>query len=325
MIKKTLPPLRRSYASLAPLLIFLLSSIGAAGARPATPQRVPANSVQASSQSTSQVQAALGGVSLRDVLSRYGNPTGNGTPSPGSGAATGMPKSENSTASGTAAPGSSIGAGAPNTGNSSATATQDSGGPGAGGASASSTSASPTLSVNPGTLDFGQVAVGSNNVLPLLITNPGPSQVMISQLSASGSGFSVSAAGLPISLGAGQSTSVSVTFSPSAAGNTSGSLSVISTAANSVATISLAGAGAHSVDLTWSASTTPGITGYDVYRGTTLGGPYTKLNTTIVQGTNYTDDTAQTGQTYYYVTTAVGSQNAESAYSNSAEAVIPAL
>jgi hypothetical protein len=80
----------------------------------------------------------------------------------------------------------------------------------------------------------------------------------------------------------------------------------------------------HSVSLSWTASTSPNV-GYNVYRGTTSGGPYpTKVNSSLVDGTSYVDSTVQAGQTYYYVATAVDkSNNNESTYSNQAQAVIP--
>jgi hypothetical protein len=80
----------------------------------------------------------------------------------------------------------------------------------------------------------------------------------------------------------------------------------------------------HTVTLTWSASTSSNVIGYNVYRGTQSGGPYTKLTTaSLVSGTSYTDTTVLAGQTYYYVTTAVNNSNVESAYSNQAQAVVP--
>lgn len=78
----------------------------------------------------------------------------------------------------------------------------------------------------------------------------------------------------------------------------------------------------HFVSLSWTASSSQGVTGYNIYRGTTSGGPYTKLNSSPVVGTSYTDRTVQAGQTYYYVATAVDSSS-ESAYSNEAQGVIP--
>lgn len=77
----------------------------------------------------------------------------------------------------------------------------------------------------------------------------------------------------------------------------------------------------HSVTLHWTASTSPNITGYKIYRATAQGGPYASL--TSVTGTSYVDNAVGAGQTYYYVTTAVDSNNAESGYSNEATAVVP--
>jgi hypothetical protein len=78
------------------------------------------------------------------------------------------------------------------------------------------------------------------------------------------------------------------------------------------------------VSLNWTASTSPNVAGYNVYRGTTSGGPYVILNSSLVAGTGYTDNAAQSGVTYYYVTTAVDtSNNTVSAYSNEAQAVVP--
>jgi hypothetical protein len=75
------------------------------------------------------------------------------------------------------------------------------------------------------------------------------------------------------------------------------------------------------VTLAWTASTSTGVTGYNVYRGNTLGGPYpTKLNPTIVAGSGFTDTTVSHGNTYYYVVTTVGSGSIESVNSNEVSA-----
>ena len=78
----------------------------------------------------------------------------------------------------------------------------------------------------------------------------------------------------------------------------------------------------HWVALSWTASTSP-VVGYNAYRSTTSGGPYTKLNSSLISGTTYSDQTVQHGTTYYYVTTAVNSQGVESVYSNQAVATVP--
>src|SRR5208282_5336035 len=80
---------------------------------------------------------------------------------------------------------------------------------------------------------------------------------------------------------------------------------------------------AHSVNLSWDASTSQQVIGYNVYRGTNPNGPYTQINSSLDPNTSYTDSTVQSGQTYYYVTTAVNSDNTQSEYSNQTEAQIP--
>jgi hypothetical protein len=77
-----------------------------------------------------------------------------------------------------------------------------------------------------------------------------------------------------------------------------------------------------SVILNWTASTSSGVVGYNVYRATISGGPYTKINPSLVANTTFTD-TVQAAQTYYYVVTALGPGNVESANSNEVTAVIP--
>jgi hypothetical protein len=84
-----------------------------------------------------------------------------------------------------------------------------------------------------------------------------------------------------------------------------------------------AGAVPHFVSLSWTASTSLNIAGYRVYRGSASGGPYTLVTSSLVAGTTFTDSTVAAGQTYYYVCTAVDTNNNESAYSNTASAKVP--
>jgi hypothetical protein len=81
------------------------------------------------------------------------------------------------------------------------------------------------------------------------------------------------------------------------------------------------GAVPHAATLTWTASSN--ATGYNVYRGTTPGGPYSKINSTLVVATTYMDTTALAGVTYVYVVTAIDSSNVETGYSNQAQGTIP--
>ena len=77
----------------------------------------------------------------------------------------------------------------------------------------------------------------------------------------------------------------------------------------------------HSATVKWAASSA--VAGYNVYRSTVSGGPYTRMNSTMDVYTQYADPTVSAGLTYYYVITAVGTSGAESGYSSPAKAVIP--
>jgi glucose/arabinose dehydrogenase len=81
-----------------------------------------------------------------------------------------------------------------------------------------------------------------------------------------------------------------------------------------------AAAGDGRVDLTWSPNSEPDLAGYDVYRSTTSGSGYTKLNSSLVTASAYADTTATNGTTYYYVVTAVDTSNNPSSFSNQASA-----
>jgi hypothetical protein len=78
----------------------------------------------------------------------------------------------------------------------------------------------------------------------------------------------------------------------------------------------------HLVDLSWTASTST-VMGYYIYRGTSSGGPYTRLNSTLDAATAYSDSTVQSDNTYYYVVTSVDSNLVESTYSNEVVATVP--
>ena len=92
--------------------------------------------------------------------------------------------------------------------------------------------------------------------------------------------------------------------------------------ASAAATVTVAAPVQHTVTLSWAASTAT-VSGYNIYRGTVSGGPYTQINTALDATTSYVDSTVQSGQTYYYVTTAVSAAGVESAYSNQAVAIVP--
>jgi hypothetical protein len=88
------------------------------------------------------------------------------------------------------------------------------------------------------------------------------------------------------------------------------------------------------VSLNWNASKDSNgedVDGYNLYRSTTPGGPYTKVNTSLITGIQYDDlavsstmaqystsSAASSRTTYYYVVTSVDAQGDESVYSQEA-------
>ena len=183
------------------------------------------------------------------------------------------------------------------------------------------------LAVSPTTMNFGTVAVGTNAQLQGTLT-ASVASVTVTSDTLNGSAFALSGlSSYPSVIPAGQHVTFTVTFTPPGTGVASGSLSFFSNASNSPTVESLTGTGTpppqHSVNLSWTASSSQNISGYNIYRGVNSGGPYSKINSVLNASTLYTDTTVADGLTYYYVTTAVNSSNTESAYSNQTTAVIP--
>ncbi len=78
----------------------------------------------------------------------------------------------------------------------------------------------------------------------------------------------------------------------------------------------------HVVDLSWNASKSDDIAGYNVYRGPN-GTSLSKLNGSLVGSTVYTDSSVANNTTYYYATTAVDVHGKESTKTPPVKAVIP--
>ena len=100
------------------------------------------------------------------------------------------------------------------------------------------------LSATPSSLSFGSVNVGASSFLGLALKNSGNSNVTISGVTTTGSGYGASGVAANTTLTPGQTATLNVTFAPTAAGNVAGSVSVTSDAGNSPATIALSGTGA---------------------------------------------------------------------------------
>jgi hypothetical protein len=174
-------------------------------------------------------------------------------------------------------------------------------------------------------LSFGNLNIGSSTSQTVTLSDSGNASVVISNVSIQGAGISSSGVYVGLTLTPGAQIPLSVTFAPLSTLGVSGSITITSNAVNSPMTIAVSGTGlqlgAHSADLAWNASA--GAVGYNVYRGTVSGGPYSSLTATPVTTTSFVDTSVQVGQTYYYVVTSLNSNGAESAFSNQAGATIP--
>jgi ASPM-SPD-2-Hydin domain-containing protein/centrosomal CEP192-like protein len=182
------------------------------------------------------------------------------------------------------------------------------------------------LSASPTSVTFGSTTESTSSTQPVTLTNTGNASVTVSNIAVSGSGFSSSGISLPLTLAAKQSAAFNVIFDPASAGTLSGTATVASNASNSPLVITLSGTGAasatHSVALNWTPGSSAAVA-FNLYRGSTSGGPYTKMNSSSLSTTSYTDTSVSAGQTYYYVATDLNTAGEESAYSNQVTAAIP--
>jgi len=73
----------------------------------------------------------------------------------------------------------------------------------------------------------------------------------------------------------------------------------------------------HSVYLSWNASISPDVSGYNIYRAVYAKscGSFSKLNSELTVETIYTDSSVVNSASYCYATTAVNAKKAESGFS----------
>ena len=89
--------------------------------------------------------------------------------------------------------------------------------------------------------------------------------------------------------------------------------------------VSLLGGGSHDIVLSWTASPSATIDGYNIYRGTASGEESSApLNSTPINATTYVDADVTPGTEYFYYLTAVsGDGSVESGSSNETSATVP--
>jgi len=179
-----------------------------------------------------------------------------------------------------------------------------------------------SLTAKPGQLAFGNVQLGQRQNLPVVLSNGGSSSVTLSEGGLTGAGFHVSGITLPLTLSAGQSLTFDVVFAPQSVGSVVGNLS-LSSPSDPLLQIFLSGTGtAVSVQLSWTASTSPQVVGYNIYRHDSTGS-YAKINSSLDADTSYLDASIVSSGTYYYATTAINSSGQESVFSNPVKINIP--
>lgn len=192
--------------------------------------------------------------------------------------------------------------------------------------SGSGVTATGKLQVSPTAISFGDVLVGHSGSLSLKVSNTGNSALTTTRGTISGSGFSMIGELSGLTLQPGQSDSVTVVFEPAVTGSASGAVSIVAGVTTTSVGLSgsgTAGSSSHSVDLSWSASTSSNVAGYYIERATTSGGPYEVLSSSKETATSYVDSTVQAGKEYFYVILAVNTSGQESNPSAQVSASIP--
>jgi hypothetical protein len=193
----------------------------------------------------------------------------------------------------------------------------------------SGTGAGPGASLSATSLSFGSQPIDTTGTAQTVgLTNSGNATLSITSVAITGSnaGDFTQTNTCGSSLVAGANCTIAVMFTPSVAALEAASLSITDNAGSSPQTVSLSGTGTHDVIVSWTGSSTSGVVGYNVYRGTSSGGENlsSPLNGSApINGTTYADANVTAGSTYYYVVTAVGSGGVQSADSNEANATVP--
>jgi hypothetical protein len=157
------------------------------------------------------------------------------------------------------------------------------------------------------TLDASAISItGADAAAFSLVTLPGPNI----SVGSAGTSFSIGCA--PIKSGENNAI-ISIPTNDPARNPTLFYIKVNGTGAYPPDNVAASGQSASSALITWTAVS--GASGYYVYRSSTAGGQYTKINTAGITGTSYTNTGLSAGLTYYYCV---------SAYTGSGEGVMSA-
>ena len=188
--------------------------------------------------------------------------------------------------------------------------------------------ATPALTLGSATLSFGDVAVNTTATQDETLTSSGTAPVTISADSVAGSGFSLGGLSLPVTLNPGQQAMLEIQFDPTAAGSSSGTVSLKTNTSSGTATIGLSGTGttaSYQVDLSWDApsSSNPPVVGYYVFRAVSGSSNYQQLNGTADASTTYQDTSVEASTTYVYYVESVDEAGNTSAPSGTFSVTVP--
>lgn len=191
----------------------------------------------------------------------------------------------------------------------------------------------PQLKLSTGSVNFGSHAVNSSAFQALTVTNTGNVKLKLDSISPIGSPFSVVGLTPGVSLAPDQRLDFQVWFRPSSGGTSSTTITIASADLGAPLRLAVSGSANESssgspdpgatrtVTLAWNASS-DSVSGYHVYRGSTSGGPYQRVNSHAISVLTYRDVEIEPGR-YFYVVTGTSSDGTESDYSNEVTVEIP--
>ena len=102
---------------------------------------------------------------------------------------------------------------------------------------------SPSVSVAPSSLTFSSVTVGTSSSQTVTVTNNGSADLVVSSVTLTGAGFSMSPLTFPLTITPGSSRAITVTFAPQSAGTVNGSATISSNGSATPTVFSMQGTG----------------------------------------------------------------------------------
>jgi len=192
---------------------------------------------------------------------------------------------------------------------------------------------SPQLKLSTASVNFGSHTVNSSASQAVTLTNTGNVRLKLDSISPLGSPFAVVGLTPGVSLAPDQRLDFQVWFRPASAGTSSTTIAIASADLGAPLRLTVSGSAKESssgspdsgarrtVTLAWNASS-DSASGYNVYRSSTPGGAYNRVNGHVISGLTYRDADIESGR-YFYVVTGVAPDGTESAYSNEVAVEIP--